>query len=94
VFYRQLLADIEVGNEPGAAIEDEPPKVWLDWSDDRGRSFGNPLTQDIGARGEYRTSVQFQRLGMARDRVFRLTWTSPTRTALQGAWIDATVAAS
>lgn len=68
--------------------------ISLDWSDDRGHSFGSPVTQPIGATGEYRTSLQWQRLGMTRDRVFRISWSVPMRTALQGAWIDATPAQS
>lgn len=64
--------------------------ISLRWSDDRGHSWGSPVTQDIGAIGEYRTSLQWQRLGMARDRVFELSWSVPMPTALQGAWIDVT----
>jgi hypothetical protein len=94
VYYRQVLLDVEVGNEPATPSGLTLPTVWLDWSDDRGRSYGNPISQDIGGVGEYRTSVQFQRLGMARDRVFRVSWSSPTRTALQGAWVDASPAES
>lgn len=63
-------------------------RIWLDWSDDRGHSFGNPVSQSFGARGQYIASLQWQRLGYARDRVFRLTWSEPLATALQGAWID------
>ena len=62
--------------------------IWLDWSDDRGHSYGNPVGQPIGAAGAYLTSVQWQRLGYARDRVFRLTWSVPTATALQGAFVE------
>jgi hypothetical protein len=38
--------------------------------------------------GEYLTSVQFQRIGYARDRVFEVSWSSSVRTALNGAFID------
>jgi hypothetical protein len=65
-----------------------PYQLFLDWSDDRGHTYGNPVPQTLGGNGEYVTSVQFQRLGYARDRVFRLTWTAPVRTALQGAWVE------
>lgn len=69
------------------------PTPWLlllDWSDDRGHTFGSPVPQNMGGAGEYLTSVQWQRLGYARDRVWRLTWTAPIRTAMQGAWVEAT----
>lgn len=83
VFYRQFVADMQAGTTTSTE-----PFVYLDWSDDRGASFGNPIAQGFGASGEYRTSLQFQRLGMARDRVFRLTWSTDNDTALLGAWID------
>lgn len=61
----------------------------LRWSDDRGHSYGNPVTQFAGATGAYLTSLQWQRLGMARDRVFEISWSIAGFRALQGAWIDA-----
>jgi len=68
--------------------------ISLSWSDDRGHSYGNPVSQNIGEIGEYRTSLQWQRLAYARDRVFLLEWATPMPTALQGAWIDVTPAQS
>jgi hypothetical protein len=68
--------------------------ISLRWSDDRGRSFGSPVTQPIGDVGEYRTSLQWQRLAYARDRVFEISWSVPMATALQGCWIDVTPAGS
>jgi hypothetical protein len=68
--------------------------ISLRWSDDRGHSWGSPVTQDIGEAGEYRTSLQWQRLAYARDRVFEISWSVPMRTALQGCWIDVTPAQS
>jgi hypothetical protein len=68
--------------------------VSLRWSDDRGHHYGSPVTQPIGDAGEFRTSLQWQRLGMARDRVFELSWSVPTNTALQGCWLDAAPAQS
>jgi hypothetical protein len=61
----------------------------LRWSDDRGHTYGNPVTQFAGATGAYLTSLQWQRLGMARDRVFEISWSIAGFRALQGAWIDA-----
>jgi hypothetical protein len=64
--------------------------VSLRWSDDRGHTYGNPIMQSAGSAGEYLTSLQFQRLGMARDRVFEISWSTPAKRVLQGAWVDAT----
>lgn len=68
--------------------------ISLRWSDDRGHSWGSWVTQDIGEAGEYRTSLQWQRLAYARDRCFEISWSVPMRTALQGCWVDVTPAQS
>lgn len=82
--YREFIASMEVGN--GASHEEVP--VFLRWSDTAGKSWGNAIRTSLGLEGEYLTSVQFQRLGMARDRVFELSWSAPTKTALLGAWVQ------
>lgn len=92
VFYRQFLADLEAGT--GGNALPEPPQVSLRWSDDRGHTYGSPVLIDGGASGQYLRSLQWQRLGMARDRVFEISWSTSYPTALQGAWVDATPAGS
>jgi hypothetical protein len=75
--------------EQASSVPDtRPPMVNLRWSDDRGRSWGNPVQASMGATGESLTSIQFQRLGYARDRVFELSWSAPVKTALNGAYVD------
>lgn len=87
LMFRQFIADMEVG----AGMPDgSAPEIALRWSNDRGASWGMPVTADLGAIGKYATSIQWQRLGYARDRVFELSWSAPVRTALNGAWIDVT----
>jgi len=86
VLFRQFIADMEVGN--GLPDDSAAPEIRLRWSDDRGRSWGNYIQGSLGKVGEYLTSVQYQRLGYARDRVFELSWSAPVRTALNGAWVD------
>jgi hypothetical protein len=83
--YREFIANMEVGN---GSDHDEVP-VFLRWSDTRGKSWGNAIQSSLGKEGEYLTSIQFQRLGMGRDRVFELSWSAPVKTALLGAWIQA-----
>jgi hypothetical protein len=65
----------------------EPPLLNLRYSDDRGVSFSDYITTSMGNIGEYLTSPQFTRLGMARDRVYELSWSEPIKTALNGAYI-------
>ncbi len=92
VVHRQLIADLETGT--GGNALPIPPRVSLAWSNDRGHTWGSPISQSIGASGEYLVSLQFQRLGMSRDRIYAISWSTPYRTALQGMWLDARPAAS
>ena len=86
VSYQSLIADIESGGavEAGVAVN-----ISLRWSDDRGKSWGNPVQQTLGQRGDYINQPQWNRLGLARDRVFELFWSVNAKTALNGAYIDA-----
>jgi hypothetical protein len=86
--YPSFTADMEVGNSSETLVG-EGPMVYLRWSDSRGKTWGNPVGQTLGSSGEYLTSIQWNRLGMARDRVFELFWSAPVKTALNGAFIDA-----
>jgi len=85
MMYREFIAAMEVGNGDGS---NDPVPVFLRWSDTAGRSWGNAISETIGKEGDYIRSVQFQRLGMARDRIFELSWSSPVKTALNGAFLE------
>jgi len=86
VKYSQFLADFEVGDGQG---DNSAPPVSLRWSDDKGATYGNRIEQSLGAEGQYQTTLAFQPLGIARDRVFELSWSTAARTALNGAFIKA-----
>lgn len=92
VYYSQFLADLAVGRAPLSITQ--PPQIFLRYSDTRGETWGNPIAEDLGATGDYYHSVQFNRLGYARDRVFELFWSAALKTALNGAFIDAKVGKS
>jgi hypothetical protein len=93
---RPVVTDTEGANiliTQAQSVQDQrAPEVRLRWSDDRGRSWGNAVTGSLGKVGEYLTSIQFQRLGYARDRVFELSWSAPVKTALNGAFVDVSAA--
>jgi hypothetical protein len=93
VSYKQFIADMECGTDDSTVTNDgtssaHPPTVQLRMSDDRGKTYGNYVSQSMGALGKYLTNIQWRRLGMARDRVFELSWSTPTKTALSGAWVE------
>ena len=86
VTYKSFDADMQVATDaPGIVPE---PMVSLSWSDDRGVTYGFPVDQSLGAGGEYLTTVSWNRLGMARDRIFKLQWSADLKTALNGGFIE------
>lgn len=87
ITYRSFIADMEVGQATGTLVG-SAPLAWLRFSDDGGFSWSNAIEQPLGSAGQYRTSVKWNRLGMARDRIFELSWSASVKTALNGAFID------
>ncbi|WP_418610186.1 hypothetical protein [Gluconobacter cerinus] len=75
--HRQLMLDMQCGGGQSVAV---------DWSDDRGKTFVGAQTVLLGATGN--TWPSLWRLGLARDRVYRITWTSPGITALMGVFLQ------
>lgn len=92
VIYNKFVADMQTGADldPNASV----PQISLRWSDDRGASWSNPVTQSLGSVGQFSKIAQFRRLGMSRDRVFELSWSAPVMTALNGALVDVQECAS
>jgi len=66
----------------------EPPLISLRVSRDRGASWGNAVMVPMGASGLYFTRPTWNRLGYMADAVFELSWSTPMKTALNGAFID------
>lgn len=81
---------------PGSTGSQSPliaaPNVWLRWSDDRGRTWRNPVAQSLGSTGQYLTQPQWNRLGMARDRVFEVYGVIPGKLAINGAFLSTPIA--
>lgn len=63
--------------------------IRLRYSDNGGGSYSNYMTQEIAEVGDYNRVYQYTRLGMARDRVFEVSWVSDKPIALNGAFVDA-----
>jgi hypothetical protein len=87
--YNSVYADIDAGQVPLDA--DGNPRMTLRWSDDRGNTWRNGILQPYGPQGMYDTWPTWRGLGMSRDRIFELSFSSAGETALNGAWIDAEI---
>lgn len=79
--------NFEVDMEVGTITDDSTPEISLSWSDDKGKTYGNPINQSMGKIGEYLTVPSWNRLGMARDRVFKVSWSTANATALNGGFV-------
>jgi hypothetical protein len=80
---------LDFGPDFGPLPDAYTPRISLRYSDTRGATYGEPRIKSMGRAGEYDTSIAWWRLGMARDRVFELSWSAPIRTALNGAFVEA-----
>lgn len=84
IVYNSFDADMQVGDILDLEAD---PQIYLSWSDNKGVTYGNPVAQSLGKTGEYLTTISWNRLGMARDRVFKLQWSTNNDTALNGGFI-------
>lgn len=87
IIYDQFALSMETGTADPADPTIEF-NVTLRFSDDGGKTYGQGLIQSLGNGGEYLTQASWNRLGMARDRIFEVSWSAPFKTALNGAFVD------
>ena len=93
VVYTEFTLSISVGTAVPAE-QDINPTISLSWSDDGGITYSQQVEQVLGAGGEFLTQPSWKRLGMARDRIFKVKWSAPYNIAINGAYVDSIKAAS
>lgn len=62
------------------------PKVMLQISRDGGKTWGNELWRSIGKVGQYKARAVWNRLGRARDWIFRFRVSDPVKVVFVAAW--------
>lgn len=71
------------------------PQIMMTFSDDDGRTWSNEawtsLGQTIGGIGEFKTRVQWRRLGSSRNRVYKVAVTDPVDVVMIEALLDVEV---
>ncbi len=93
LIHKNFILAMEVGNKMSNATNDND-QVSLRWSDNAGRSYGDAVLQSLGDTGNYIASMQWNRLGLARDRVYEVSWSAPVKTSIQGAYLEVIKAAT
>lgn len=91
VEHSRVVFDMDTGEILNRLITAKSPTISMRYSDDRGRSWGNPRTYNLGSTGQYNRSILFTQLGQSRNRVYELFWDVPAMTALNGGdvWLEA-----
>jgi len=82
------ISELVVEMETGVGLssgQGSDPQIMMQYSIDGGRTFGAEDWHTIGAVGEYETQIIWDRLGSARDFVFRFKMTDPVPFYMQSA---------
>lgn len=87
IFYNSLVVDMEVGVglQTGQGSD---PQATLRFSNDGGKTWHAPRLGSLGAVGNHKMRVKFDRLGSARDRVFEFVISDPVKVAIVDAYLD------
>lgn len=95
IFFKLLQVDFDVGKglvndgiNPSNAVN---PSATLECSNDGGLTWGPPIKAFLGKIGRYLQRVRWSRLGVARDRVFRVSVTDPVKADIVYAVLDSEV---
>jgi hypothetical protein len=88
VRHKAFTLDMEVGVGLDGTAQGTDPQVMLQWSDDGGHTWSNERWQSIGKIGKTRTRVIWRRLGVSRDRVYRVRVSDPVKVVFIGAELD------
>lgn len=90
ISYHCFQLDVEGGVGLDGLGQGTDPQVMIQFSDDGGHSWSNEKWASLGKIGQTKRRALWRRLGMSRDRVFRVTISDPVKTTLIGAEIDMT----
>jgi len=93
VIYDRFELFMEVGTA-NAAPPGNTPTVLLQWSDDGGHTFNSGISVSAGLHNAWNTRVFWQKLGMARNRVFQVTVSDPIQWRLVDAFLQTRPGAS
>jgi hypothetical protein len=69
-YFGRMTLEMETGTTSSSSVQ---PLITRDYSDDRGHTFGNPVTAQAGLNAAYSQRVYWPANGSSRDRVFRLS---------------------
>lgn len=81
----QLWLEMEAGTGLNLG-QGQTPQIMMQISKDGGHEYGPEVWREIGAMGKYRQRAVFNRLGRARDWLFKFRITDPVKVVFVAAW--------
>lgn len=85
---RQFFSRFFLDCTTGEAAQGDNPQVELSWSGDSGATWSNPTLRSVGRIGERLARVLWTRLGMGRDRIWRVRFSANAPFAIMDAGAD------
>tara|TARA_R110000868_G_scaffold112527_2_gene302975 strand:+ start:3136 stop:5241 length:2106 start_codon:yes stop_codon:yes gene_type:complete len=96
--YKVLYHDIfEVDIETGVGLQlgqGSKPQIMMQYSDDGGHTWSSERWVGLGSIGQYSTKAQWRRLGISRQRVYRVSISDPVKVVMIGAKLNYSVGAN
>lgn len=86
--YNYLSFELDI--EKGVGLNDgqgSTPDIMMQYSNDGGYTWSNEIWKTAGQIGKYSCRVKWLRLGMARDRVFRVVYSDPVPCTIVNAFL-------
>jgi len=81
----ELDMEVGVGTQTGQGKE---PEIMMAYSDSGGHTWSNELWRSLGAVGNYKTRVRWNKLGRTRDRVYKVKISDPVFVQINAAYLN------
>jgi hypothetical protein len=88
IFYSKFQLDIETGVGLDGTTQGTDPQAMMQFSDDGGHTWSNEKWTTMGKIGQKKVRAKWERLGAARDRVFKVVITDPVKVTMIGADLE------
>ena len=85
LFCNYFELDMETGNATASVTD---PQIMLSWSDDGGHTWSSEHWLSMGAVGEYKTKMRWNRLGYSKGRMFKTVVADAVKRNIIGAYVD------
>jgi hypothetical protein len=87
---RFINHSLEIEFESGVGlVGGNEPQAMLSWSDDGGHNWSNEHWRTIGAIGKYGTRAKWNKLGISRDRIYKVAISDQVKKVIIAAYLDA-----